>query len=84
MRTTWVPGDIIDVVQARARARDPEADLYQPSRSWVLVMNGEMLQGGPALGMTIQSLFVCVEAIREKPCATAWERRARRVFFCSS
>lgn len=75
-----MPGDIIDVVQVRARARDPEADLYQPSRSWVLVINSEALQGGEHWNDDTIA-FVCVEAIREKPCVTAWERRARRVFF---
>jgi hypothetical protein len=80
MKTTWMSGDIIDVVQVRARVRDPEADLYQSSRSWVLVMNGESLQDGQNWNDDTIA-FVCVEAIREKPYITAWERRARRVFF---
>ena len=80
MKTTWMFGGIVDVELVRARARDPEAELYQPSRSWVLVMSGEVLQDCQSWNDDTIA-FVCVEAIREMPHITTWERRARRVFF---
>ena len=44
MRTTWVPGDIIDVVAVPKRCHDPEARLFEQGRPWILVTSGAGLE----------------------------------------
>lgn len=82
MRTTWEIGEdaLIDVALVPKRMPDPEAYLYEKGRRWVLVIEAAALDGGA--GWTDDTVaFICVEAIRERPSVTSWQRRARRVFF---
>lgn len=59
---------------------DPEAHLFKSMREWVLVTQGASLANGAH--WTDETIaFVCVEAIRERPHITVWERHARQVFF---
>lgn len=80
MNTTWKPQGLIDVVAFPTRMPDPEAHLYAKNRRWVLVVDSRALDDGADWSDDTVA-FVCVEAIRERPTCTAWERRARRVFF---
>lgn len=82
MRTTWRVGDhpLLDIEMIPKRMPDPEAHLFEKGRRWVLVVTPDALTRVEAWNDDTIA-FVCVEAIRERPAATAWERRARRVFF---
>jgi hypothetical protein len=70
----------MDVQAVPKRTPDPEAYLFEKSRVWVLVTEAGSLE--TAAEWTDDTIaFICVEAIRERPAVTIWERRARRVVF---
>lgn len=82
MRTTFQVGGIIDVHAVNARAIDPEAWLYQPGTKWFVVSSVQALETmGTWVTTESNVAVVAVEAIREKPYLTDWQRKARRVFF---
>ena len=82
MRTTWKIGEdpLIDVTEVLKRTPDPEAHLFEKERRWVLVVSADALMHVDDWNDDTVA-FICVEAIRERSSATAWERRARGVFF---